>query len=146
MVNFQPIHPGKYPRKTAPHPHHLIWFKKLFSGVYPQFIEIFKESHCIWHSHCNAHGDMNANTPPPRTDSTALPADSRGEGLALPRYVRVLKEAPNGMVVFEFALGWPDLATELVMPRPAFQDFCEKHGVIFVTEAPKQLGDAHDEH
>lgn len=85
---------------------------------------------------------MNANQPTPMPEMD-VNADTVRQ---LPKYVRVLDERANGMVVFEFAMGWPDLTAELAMPRQAFDDFCEQHQVIFVTEAPEQLGGTHDEH
>ena len=42
------------------------------------------------------------------------------------RFVRVLREQPDGLVAFEFAIGWPDLAVELAMPRPMFEEFCRR--------------------
>jgi phenol hydroxylase P0 protein len=45
------------------------------------------------------------------------------------KYVRILSERDNGLVVFEFAIGWPDLSVELAMPRPAFEEFCAAHEV-----------------
>lgn len=45
------------------------------------------------------------------------------------KYVRVLRESADGMVAFEFAIGWPDLAVELAMPRPMFEQFCERQQV-----------------
>lgn len=40
------------------------------------------------------------------------------------RFVRVLNTRPNGFVEFEFSIGWPELAVELMLPRPAFDAFC----------------------
>ena len=40
------------------------------------------------------------------------------------RYVRVIEERADGLVAFEFAIGWPDLAVELLLPTPAFAEFC----------------------
>lgn len=45
------------------------------------------------------------------------------------RFVRVLEERADGMVFFEFAIGWPDLAVELLLPAPAFEAFCLANGV-----------------
>lgn len=45
------------------------------------------------------------------------------------RFVRVLEERADGMVFFEFAIGWPDLAVELLLPAPAFEAFCAANGV-----------------
>lgn len=43
------------------------------------------------------------------------------------RFVRVLELRPDGLVVFEFAIGWPELAVELVLPSQAFTQFCAHH-------------------
>ena len=40
------------------------------------------------------------------------------------RFVMVLEERADGLVAFEFAIGWPELAVELLLPAPAFADFC----------------------
>ena len=40
------------------------------------------------------------------------------------RFVRVLEERADGLVAFEFAIGWPELSVELLLPRPAFTEFC----------------------
>jgi len=40
------------------------------------------------------------------------------------RFVRVIEERADGLVAFEFAIGWPDLAVELLSPTPAFAEFC----------------------
>jgi phenol/toluene 2-monooxygenase (NADH) P0/A0 len=45
------------------------------------------------------------------------------------KFVRVIEERPNGLVVFEFSVGWPDLSAELVMPRAAFDEFCAANQV-----------------
>ena len=40
------------------------------------------------------------------------------------RFVRVFEERADGLVAFEFAIGWPELAVELLLPAPAFAEFC----------------------
>lgn len=45
------------------------------------------------------------------------------------RFVRVIETRPDGLVAFEFAIGWPDLAVELLLPAQAFADFCATHRV-----------------
>jgi phenol/toluene 2-monooxygenase (NADH) P0/A0 len=47
------------------------------------------------------------------------------------RYVRVLARRPDGLVSFEFSIGWPELAVELMLPTTAFDEFCCKHQVIW---------------
>ncbi|MBX9935753.1 MAG: phenol hydroxylase subunit [Burkholderiaceae bacterium] len=45
------------------------------------------------------------------------------------RFVRVLQVRSNGLVEFEFSIGWPELAVELMLPRPAFDAFCRANNV-----------------
>ncbi|MFY9513801.1 MAG: phenol hydroxylase subunit [Rubrivivax sp.] len=45
------------------------------------------------------------------------------------KFVRLKEERPGGVVVFDFAIGWPDLSVELMMPRAAFDEFCVTHRV-----------------
>ena len=40
------------------------------------------------------------------------------------RFVRVIEERADGLVAFEFAIGWPELAVELLLPAEAFAEFC----------------------
>lgn len=53
------------------------------------------------------------------------------------RFVRVLERMPDGLVSFEFAIGWPELSVELMLPAPAFDEFCRANRV-------QQLGDTHN--
>jgi phenol hydroxylase P0 protein len=52
------------------------------------------------------------------------------------RFVRVLEERADGLVSFEFSVGWPDLALELLLPAAAFREFCRVNEVTFLTAAP----------
>ena len=45
------------------------------------------------------------------------------------RFVRVIEERADGLVAFAFAIGWPELAVELLLPAPAFAEFCAAHRV-----------------
>lgn len=45
------------------------------------------------------------------------------------RYVRVLERRADGLVSFEFSIGWPELAVELMLPAPAFEAFCANNRV-----------------
>ncbi|WP_447749047.1 phenol hydroxylase subunit [Pseudomonas nicosulfuronedens] len=47
----------------------------------------------------------------------------------MPRYVRVRSEPDATFVEFDFAIGYPDLFVELVLPRAAFASFCESNRV-----------------
>ena len=50
------------------------------------------------------------------------------------RYVRVLNRHANGLIAFEFSIGWPELAVELMMPQAAFDAFCQRYEVSFLTD------------
>jgi phenol/toluene 2-monooxygenase (NADH) P0/A0 len=50
------------------------------------------------------------------------------------RFVRVLKRHENGLVMFEFSIGWPDLAVELMLPQASFDAFCQRYEVTFLTD------------
>jgi phenol hydroxylase P0 protein len=45
------------------------------------------------------------------------------------KFVRVLKKRDNGLIEFEFSIGWPELAVELMLPQHAFEAFCQAHQV-----------------
>lgn len=45
------------------------------------------------------------------------------------KFVRVTEERADGLVAFEFSIGWPELAVELLLPRAAFDEFCITHQV-----------------
>ena len=46
------------------------------------------------------------------------------------RYVRILEQRPDGQVVFEFSIGWPELVVELILPASAFEAFCDNNKVV----------------
>ncbi|MDO9143331.1 phenol hydroxylase subunit [Rhodoferax sp.] len=54
---------------------------------------------------------------------TAQPCDIKH------KFVRVREVRPDGLVCFEFAIGWPELFVELMLPQPAFDDFCVQNQV-----------------
>lgn len=45
------------------------------------------------------------------------------------RFVRMLERRADGLVSFEFSIGWPELAVELMLPGPAFESFCANNRV-----------------
>lgn len=45
------------------------------------------------------------------------------------KFVRVMRTLPNGLIEFEFAIGEPDVAVELMMPKEAFEEFCASNQV-----------------
>lgn len=58
------------------------------------------------------------------------------------RYVRVIEERVDGLVSFEFSIGWPELALELMLPASAFREFCRVNAVTFLTDTPPPRGKA----
>jgi phenol hydroxylase P0 protein len=48
------------------------------------------------------------------------------------RFVRVTGKRNDGFVEFEFAVGEPDMAVELVMPQAAFDSFCATNQAVFL--------------
>lgn len=51
-------------------------------------------------------------------DITPAPLDTNR------RYVRITGERSDGFVEFDFALGEPELFVEMILSRPAFEEFC----------------------
>lgn len=47
------------------------------------------------------------------------------------KYVRLLERRPDGLVSFEFSIGWPELAVELMLPVTAFDEFCATNQVVW---------------
>ncbi|MGY2402207.1 phenol hydroxylase subunit [Pseudomonas sp. SDO5271_S396] len=47
----------------------------------------------------------------------------------MPRYVRVRSEPNAHFVEFDFAIGFPELFVELVLPPQAFRQFCADNQV-----------------
>lgn len=48
------------------------------------------------------------------------------------RYVRLTRVRTDGFVEFEFAIGDPELAVELILPANAYRDFCRDNQAVFV--------------
>ncbi|GGE65308.1 hypothetical protein GCM10011533_17140 [Streptosporangium jomthongense] len=46
------------------------------------------------------------------------------------RYIRVRSAPEDKFVEFDFAIGYPELFVELVLPRDAFKVFCEHNNVV----------------
>lgn len=62
----------------------------------------------------------------PRPDDGPLTVDTSR------KFVRVTARRPNGFVEFDFAIGWPELSVELMLPAAAFDAFCAAHRVQFL--------------
>ncbi|WP_018151386.1 phenol hydroxylase subunit [Leeia oryzae] len=52
------------------------------------------------------------------------------------KFVRIMEEQVNGLVMFEFSVGEPEMMVELVMPKEAFTRFCDSNQVIYLTDTP----------
>ncbi|MDD2545309.1 MAG: phenol hydroxylase subunit [Burkholderiaceae bacterium] len=51
------------------------------------------------------------------------------------RFVRVLQRRDNGLVEFEFSIGWSELVVELLLPQSAFEAFCEAQQVRWLDDS-----------
>ncbi len=73
---------------------------------------------------------------------TALPPDTAPPpGVLSQRFVRVLRRGPGDLVRFEFAIGWPDLSVELVLPSASFDAFCAReHTLPWPAESSAEPG------
>jgi len=60
----------------------------------------------------------------------------------MPRYVRVRSEPDAAFVEFDFAIGYPDLFVELVLPKTAFASFCASNRVRHMDAAMAAAVDA----
>jgi phenol hydroxylase P0 protein len=71
---------------------------------------------------------MNTTTAlPPGTTDTG-PCDVRR------KYVRVRDVRADGLVCFEFAIGWPELFVDLMLPQTAFDQFCLRNQVQLLND------------
>jgi len=52
-------------------------------------------------------------------------------------FVRVSELRPDGFVEFEFAVGEPELFVEMILPAPAFEDFCRLNAVQRLDATPE---------
>jgi phenol hydroxylase P0 protein len=50
-------------------------------------------------------------------------------------WVRVTRQRPDGFVEFDFAMGDPELAVDLILPQAAFAAFCAEHQVRLIGDA-----------
>ncbi len=53
------------------------------------------------------------------------------------KYVLVREVGADGCVRFDFAIGWPELSVELVLPQAAFDEFCRRNDIRVMTETEK---------
>lgn len=66
------------------------------------------------------------NALPPMSELIDTPSSACDTSL---RFVRVLAQRADGLVSFEFSIGWPELAVELLLPAAAFEAFCVNNRV-----------------
>ncbi len=69
-------------------------------------------------------------------------ADAQAEFNSLKRYVRIRDVIDDKFVEFDFAIGDPSLYVELVLPRAAFDAFCQHNNVEMMTEEQAAAVDA----
>ncbi len=55
------------------------------------------------------------------------------------RFVRITAQRKDGYVEFDFSVGDPDLAVELIMNRTMFDRFCQVNAVCKLIEADEQI-------
>jgi len=48
------------------------------------------------------------------------------------KYVRVTGCRGNNLIEFDFAIGTPDLFVELILPEPAFAEFCRINEAVIL--------------
>lgn len=67
-------------------------------------------------------------------DQTEQTSGNESDDVVRRHFVRVLKRHPNGLVMFEYSIGWPDLCVELMLPQDSFDAFCQRYEVTFLTD------------
>lgn len=67
----------------------------------------------------------------PTSQATSPSPDPMPELDTTKRFVRVMERRTDGLVSFEFSIGWPELAVELMLPAAAFDEFCVRNQVIW---------------
>lgn len=58
------------------------------------------------------------------------------------KYIRVRSAPDARFVEFDFAINDPELFVELIMPKGAFEDFCQRNHVVTMSEAQMAAIDA----
>lgn len=59
----------------------------------------------------------------------------------LKKFIRITGERDGKFIEFDFAIGDPSLFVELVLPKNAFDDFCQKNQVVEMTQEQKMQND-----
>lgn len=57
-------------------------------------------------------------------------------------YIRVTQRRADGFVEFDFSYGDPDLYVELILPAPAFHEFCANNSTRFLSNSNAAALDA----
>ena len=83
----------------------------------------------------NETGAMTAN------DKLKLVNTKNNDADSLTRYVRVRRIVSERFVEFDFAIGDPELYVELILPKDAFEAFCEHNKVVEMTDEQKKAVD-----
>ncbi len=60
------------------------------------------------------------------------------------KFVRVTELRQDGFVAFDFAIGEPELFVEMILPAPAFDEFCALNKVSFVDDSQRLRVDGDD--
>lgn len=58
------------------------------------------------------------------------------------RYVRVRRVVGDKFIEFDFAIGDPSLYVEMILPKPAFDAFCQHNEVVMMTDEQAAAVDA----
>ena len=103
-------------------------------GFGPSFVSVFslelsrllRRSPELGMAHALCSGMQTAKTPAANLAPAALDLPTCDTDR---RFVRVIEQRADGLVAFEFAIGWPELSVELLLPAPAFAEFCAKNQV-----------------
>lgn len=53
---------------------------------------------------------------------------------AIPCYVRLRHRRPDGFIEFDFSIGDPELAVDLILPEAAYEEFCRVNRVLTLTQ------------
>lgn len=59
----------------------------------------------------------------------------------LTKYVRVRSAENSRFVEFDFAISEPNLFVELILPKKAFEQFCQANNVVYMTQAQQDAND-----
>lgn len=81
---------------------------------------------------------------PPAVPTPAAPEPAAPACDPRRKFVRLIERRADGFVAFEFAIGWPELSVELLLPTAAFDEFCTTHQVQWLPRTPDRGTDPDD--